>query len=245
MNNKDIYDKYLDTQYSSVEKTDFNNKGDVAELLKRNFPPISHNFKDFFDSKVGKKSKILDLGCGWGRFIFFLKSLNYTNVTGLDMSPQEIDLCKDMFPAYKFIESDIFSYIKNTKDKYDLIYLSHVLEHIPKKRLFELLMGLKKILTNKGVIIVIVPNSSAYFNSLVGRYADITHEIGFTDKSMKQLVTLAGFNKITIENYYGVGNFFLNMLRFFFIRIFEISIQIMGYDKQEIYTPSMIAIFEK
>jgi len=97
-----------------------------------------------FHKRVDKKSKILDLGCGYGSFLYFLKTNGYQNVTGIDLSAEEINICKKYFKSYHFYEEDILNFIKITNEKFDVIYLSHVLEHIKKENLFNFLRERKK-----------------------------------------------------------------------------------------------------
>lgn len=245
MDKEKIFDSYLTNQYSKSEKVNFDNEQEVLVLLKKNKSPLDYNLKSFFESKIDKKSKILDLGCGYGSFLYFIQSLNYMNVTGLDISTEELAVCKRIFKSYNFIQNDIFKYMDNTIEKFDVIYLSHVLEHIAKDKLFEFFDGIKKILNDDGYLIIIIPNSGAYFNSGVARYVDITHEIGFTDKSLRQALILAGFRNIEVKNFYGVGNFLLNILRKIMLFFFEIFIQVLGYEKQDVYTQSLLAVIKK
>lgn len=245
MDNKEIFDNYLSTHYSKCEKTNFNNDEEVLKLLNKNKLPIDHNLQALFESKIDKNSKILDLGCGYGSFLYFLKMHGYKDVVGVDISGEEIALCNRFFESYKLSKIDIFDYIGATKEKFDVIYLSHVLEHIKKEQLLGFLETVKNLLNETGFFIIVVPNNASYFNSTANRYGDLTHEIGFTDKSLRQALTLADFRHIEIRNYFGVGNFLLNIARKVSLFFFEILIQIMGYEKQEIYTPSILVIAQK
>jgi len=166
-------------------------------------------------------------------------------VTGIDISTEEIAICKKLFKTYEFYHEDIFAYIQNTKERFDVLYLSHVLEHIDKKQLFEFLEGANNILNDNGFFILVVPNSAAYFNSAANRYGDLTHEVGFTDKSLRQALMVTKFDNIKIKNYFGVGNFWLNIVRKVALFLFELFIQILGYEKQEIHTPSILVIARK
>ncbi|MCX7704381.1 MAG: class I SAM-dependent methyltransferase [Planctomycetota bacterium] len=38
-----------------------------------------------------KNAKILELGCGYGAFLLFLKQQGYTNLIGVDISPQQVE----------------------------------------------------------------------------------------------------------------------------------------------------------
>lgn len=245
MDNKRIFDNYLTNHYSNCEKTDFSDEEQVLTLLKRNKPPLDHNLGRLFEMKISKEGKVLDLGCGYGSFLFFLQSHGYRNVTGVDISTEEITVCKKLFISYTFHQADIYDYIRSTDEKFDVVYLSHVLEHVKKEDLFGFLEGIRDILTDDGFLIIVVPNCAAYFNSAAGRYGDITHEIGFTDLSMRQTLMVTGFKNVIVKNFYGVGNLWLNILRKMTLFSFEIFIQILGYDKQSVHTPSLLAIVKK
>jgi len=245
MDNKKIFDNYLTGHYSKCEKTNFNSEEEVLTLLKRNKAPIDYNLKQFFEARIDKKNNILDLGCGYGSFLYFLQSHRYENVTGVDISTEEVRICKKLFKTYQFHQEDIFEYVYNTKEKFDVIYLSHVLEHVKKDQIFEFLQDVKNILTDDGYFIIVVPNSAAYFNAAANRYGDLTHEIGFTEISLSQLLMVAEFSDIEIRNYFGVGNVILNVLRKATLFVFEILIQILGYEKQNTYTPSILVIVRK
>ena len=238
MDNKKIFDNYLTGHYSNSEE-------EVLTLLKRNKAPIDYNLKQFFEARIDKKNNILDLGCGYGSFLYFLQSHRYENVTGVDISTEEVRICKKLFKTYQFHQEDIFEYVYNTKEKFDVIYLSHVLEHVKKDQIFEFLQDVKNILTDDGYFIIVVPNSAAYFNAAANRYGDLTHEIGFTEISLSQLLMVAEFSDIEIRNYFGVGNVILNVLRKATLFVFEILIQILGYEKQNTYTPSILVIVRK
>lgn len=243
MNNNDVFDNYLTNQYSISEKTNFSDQEQLTKLFKKNSDVLSKNFSHFFKKNISREGKILDLGCGYGNFLYYLKSLGYTNVTGLDISSEEIAICRKNFLSFSLIKSDIFEYIKNSNEKFDVIYLSHVLEHISKDKLNDLLQGFKKILNRGGFIIIVIPNCAAYFNATVSRYADITHEIGFVDKSLRQLFIVNGFENedIVIKNYLGAVNPMVKLVRNILLVIFESFIQILGYEKQAVYTSSIVA----
>lgn len=245
MDNKRIFENYLTDHYANSEKTNFNKQDEIRLLLEKNKLPLDYNLKSFFSKNVSKKSNILDLGCGYGSFLYFLKSHQYQNVTGVDISSEELGVCRDFFTSYTFHQADIFEFIRSTAEKFDVIYLSHVLEHIKKDQLFDFLEGVKNILQDDGYFVIVAPNSSAYFNAAANRYGDLTHELGFTELSLRQLFMVAKFKRIEVRNFFGVGTFWLNIVRKITLFIFEIFLQILGYDKQRIYTPSVLSIVRK
>ncbi len=120
-----------------------------------------------------------------------------------------------------------------------------MIEHIKKEDLFVFLEGVKRILNDQGIFVIVAPNSAAYFNAAANRYGDLTHEIGFTELSLRQVLTVSGYNKIEAKNFYGVGKPILRFTRRSALLLFELFVQILGYDKQKIHTPSILVIAKK
>jgi len=70
-------------------------------------------------------------------------------------------------------------------------------------------------LKNDGIIIIQVPNMQSPDPAL-HRYNDMTHEIGFTEHSLKQLLMLAGFSEIKFYPYeLIIGWNLINIIRIF------------------------------
>ncbi len=134
-------------------------------------------------------------------------------MTGVDLSTQEISMCKRLFTSYNFVREDILNFVSLTDKKFDVVYLSHVIEHIKKEDLFVFLDSVKKILNDQGIFVIIAPNSAAYFNAAANRYGDLTHEIGLTELSLRQVLTVCGFSHIEAKNFYGTGKPLLRFLR--------------------------------
>ena len=245
MNSRKIYENYLTVHYTGCESTHFDNPDEVQRLLQRNKLVLDHNLGSFFESKVKKTDEILDLGCGYGSFLNFLEFHGYTKATGVDLSREEIKFCRQRFSKYQYSVADITRFVEKTQKKYKIIYLSHVLEHIPRMQTIKLLTGIKKIMADDAYLIVISPNSSAYFNSMATRYGDMTHETGFTNNSLHQLFNVLKFSEVQVLNYYGAGNSLINVPRILALNIFEMFIQLLGYDKQNVYTPSLLLIAKK
>ena len=103
-----------------------------------------------------KDAHILDLGCGPGYFLDMMKEREYTNVTGVTLSPGDIKLCESKGHRVKPYD---LSFLPQ-KDGYydesvDFIFLRHALEHSPYP-IFSL-MEYNRILRQGGKIYIEVP----------------------------------------------------------------------------------------
>lgn len=58
--------------------------------------------KELMDTHIPKESKVLDAGCGYGRW-----SENFDNYTGIDISPDFIDMAKSKYPDKTFLVADL------------------------------------------------------------------------------------------------------------------------------------------
>ncbi len=111
----------------------------------------------------GKKTRILDLGCGNGSFSNILSKLGY-DVVGVEESASGIAIAKQNYPNCQFIQGSIYELanLKLTND-FDAIISIEVIEHLfnPKA----LLQSVKQYLKPEGRFIVTTPYHG-YFKNL-------------------------------------------------------------------------------
>lgn len=104
---------------------------------------------DFIDS-VPNDTQVLDYGCGDGRLLKMLD--RKVCVTGVDANESLVDINrKNGFNCLTVSE------FGKTTQKYDLIILSHVIEHFDHEQLYSLLNSLLLRLRNNGKLIVFSP----------------------------------------------------------------------------------------
>jgi cyclopropane fatty-acyl-phospholipid synthase-like methyltransferase len=145
-------------------------------------------------------ARILEIGCGVGYFLHFLKLKGYLNIRGIDLSPQMIGVCKANLSDIHAEVADAFPYLRSHEGKFDAIVANDVLEHIPKDRMIDLITGVYNALTVHGRFLVKVPNLGNPF-AIRLRYTDFTHEVGFTEHSLSQVLWLGGFRTINILSF--------------------------------------------
>lgn len=101
--------------------------------------------------------KLLDAGCGDGRFCYELKNENI-NIMGLDYSDKALAFAKAFNPSIKFLQGDL-SNLPFEKE-FDVITLLEVLEHIPLDKVERVRDCLWRALKDNGKIIVSVPSTN-------------------------------------------------------------------------------------
>lgn len=106
-------------------------------------------------SCIKKKEKVLDAGCGNGRYYAPL-SKKEVEYIGIDNSENLIKLAKNKYPGINFKIGDILD-LPFPENSFDKIISIAVLHHIPSKKLkIQFLKELKRVLKNDGVIILTV-----------------------------------------------------------------------------------------
>ncbi len=97
---------------------------DVLEGQKTGFFYDQKNNREYV-SKIVKNKSVLDLCCYTGSFSIMAKSFGAKDVLGLDTSQKAIDIAKKNALLNKlsidFVKEDVEEFIKNEKNKYDVI----------------------------------------------------------------------------------------------------------------------------
>ena len=134
-----------------------------------------------------------------GEFLWFLQQLGYTNLHGVDVSPQQIEAAKSI--GVENVEvADALEYLRRYPNTYALINAQSFLEHLTRDELLRVMDATVKALLPGGLLLAVVPNSKSLFSARV-RYADLTHELSFTPESVVQLCNLAGLEVVTIREH--------------------------------------------
>jgi 2-polyprenyl-3-methyl-5-hydroxy-6-metoxy-1,4-benzoquinol methylase len=148
--------------------------------------------------KLFLRKKILDYGCGWGVFLKNIKKSK--SLTGIELRKECISFIKKNIKKI-FVTNNL----RNLNgQKYDIITMFHVLEHMPHQ--VEILKSLKEKLSRHGKIIIEVPCANDFLISLdIEDFKKFTfwseHLVLHTEKSLRQVLKKAGYKKIQITYY--------------------------------------------
>ncbi len=199
-----------------------------------NFQVIINHFcnRNYSQYLPKKNSNILEIGCGKGYTLKWLDNKGYYNITGVDLSPDDVEFANNHIEKKVVIKDDIKNFLKDKNNYYDCIIAKAILEHIKKEQIDDLLKLVLNSLKINGRIIIVVPNMD-WIMSGHERYMDLTHEVGFTKESLGQLLRLY-FCDVTISPAKTVNSksFFSNIRNFiikpFVTKIFRIFLSFLG-----------------
>jgi SAM-dependent methyltransferase len=158
-----------------------------------------------------KDASILDIGCGYGEFLYFLQRMGYSNTQGIDLNRQQVEVGSSL-GVLNIHCGDIRKFLVEADRSFDLISAIDVLEHIPKDEVLELLDLVHKALSPGGTFLCQVPNLAAFYTPLF--YMDFSHETPFTAASLKQALQIAGFANIKVSSMGPIINGAKSAIRF-------------------------------
>jgi len=170
-------------------------KGILKKLSKWHEP-----FFQYFHKKL--KIKLLDVGCGDGRFIKHCREIGF-EVWGIDFDKRSIETIKRNFrieTVFPLSLEEFYEYAQKKNLKFDVITFFEVLEHQDNPRNF--LEMVKDILNEKGWIAGSVPNRERLFAEIDWKYfhGDYPphHFLRFSKNSLKNILKIIGFSTVEV-----------------------------------------------
>lgn len=142
-----------------------------------------------------RAAPVLDMGCGAGGLLCLLSELGYTDLTGVDLSAEQLQLARRRCPHATLLQGDVRAVLASNAERFGLVVGFDVIEHFRKQEILPLFNLAVKALRPGGRIIVQTPNADSPWMGSVA-YGDFTHEWFFTPTSLSdlwRLVGLAGF----------------------------------------------------
>lgn len=141
---------------------------------------------------VDRQAAVLDLGCGHGALLHFAREAGYTNLRGVDGSPQQVEAAQRL-GIEGVVQGDLRDILASQADaSLDVVVAFDVIEHFTRDELLPFVDQVYRVLKPGGRWIIHVPNGESPFGGRM-RYWDLTHELAFTRTSLAQLLLSSGF----------------------------------------------------
>jgi len=149
--------------------------------------------KEHFPSD--RSASILDLGCGHGALVYFLRQAGYRNIVGVDVSPEQVAEASRL-GIEGVCEGNLLETLRNLPDhSQDIVIAFDVIEHFTKDELLPFVDEVFRVLKPGGRWLIHAPNGESPFVGTI-RYGDMTHEQAFTRGSLSQLLLSSGFLRL-------------------------------------------------
>lgn len=156
----------------------------------------------YFSSLINKNDVILDYGAGVG-FLSELLLENGFSVKCLDSSYDSIQLLNNKLKKHKnFLGAIDLKGCKKSNEKYDVIFVIEVIEHLDDVFLNEMLENIASLLNKNGKVIFTTPNNEKLEDSYIYTpFSDVVfhrwqHVRSWTSKSLKDKLIGAGFSSV-------------------------------------------------
>lgn len=204
------------------EKIQKNNYFEFRNISEKNYE--NAKLPLWIQNEIDEKDlNILDYGCGFGQNLVALKNLGYTNIFGVDIELSAIKYCVER--GYNVKELNLSNLINPFSIRFDIIILSHVIEHIPKSEIIKTLAFIKnEFLAKDGKLLIAVPNAQSN-TGCYWAYEDWTHTTLFTSGSLYYVLKAAGFEKIEfldIDCTLGSSRI-KSIIRKFFLKLYKLN----------------------
>ena len=238
------YRKVIYRKYSS---THLNKEGLKTSSIS------AESRKKVYDNDFGvhlpedKRSSVLEIGCGNGELMLWLRDKSYFDVKGIDLSPECVDNCREKKLNVEWQSAEAF--LVDKRDAFDTIIAVDVLEHLTKDEAVIFLDLAHKALKNLGKLIIRTPNADALHPHFM--YGDFSHELFLNNASAKQLFAAVGFHWLQVEpGFIVVNGFFKKTLHSFAKMLVSIRVKTMLFasgipSRDLIYAPNLVLVAEK
>lgn len=141
--------------------------------------------------RLGRDARIADLGSGLSPFLYHCRDQGFTNLYALE--PSE-DICRYLeaqgITVYPTILEDFVE--RRDLPRFDVMLFSHALEHIGEPEV--VLRGLRRLLTDRGVLLVVVP-----YQDHLRPFTAGLHLHFFNEGSLKLLLKGCGYEAVSVQ----------------------------------------------
>lgn len=191
---------------------------------------------------LDKDAPILDVACGEGALLAFLQNRGYTNLSGFDLSPENVAICHQRALTFVRQHNALCLSQLQPSDEFDAIFCLDIIEHLDKEEAVPFLRQAHSRLKNGGALVLQTPNMGSVVG-LFHRYIDLTHQFALTEVSLLSLLLTAGFppDGITIRPAWNATTP-LGYLREAYLRMLHLAVYLSeGRSRPRIPTKNLLA----
>jgi 2-polyprenyl-3-methyl-5-hydroxy-6-metoxy-1,4-benzoquinol methylase len=172
---------YRDRVYASYFTTTFSTANEVSDAAyRRSARALRQIILPWIPGD--RSASLLDVACGVGFTVEMLREEGYSNVTGIDLSPEQVHLARRRGLPVR--QEDVFEHLDGKPSAYDVILAFDFLEHLHRDELIRFLDLTREALRPGGRLLVKTPNANSPLATRM-RWLDLTHENIFTDRSLR------------------------------------------------------------
>jgi 2-polyprenyl-3-methyl-5-hydroxy-6-metoxy-1,4-benzoquinol methylase len=140
-----------------------------------------------------KESRMVDLACGHGSFLWWLGQAGFKNVSGIDSSKEQVEAARGAGLSVQ--EFDVMAWLENEPaGQVDVLFAMDFIEHISKDDFMRFLRLSHRLLKPGGRVILRYPNGDSPFVGL-NLFNDITHVWTYTTNCLSTLAKMHGFRQ--------------------------------------------------
>lgn len=185
MKYRDIWNlKYSENQQNQISPP-------TQEEIARYIKVYSYYLRNWLPKN--KEQLILEVACGSGNFMSLLKFKGYSQIQGIDNSPQQIKFSKQQ--GFEAIQTNALEFLNNTSLTYQTIIALDFIEHLTKDEAMQYLESAFQRIEPGGRIILQTPNGESPWVGSVF-HGDLTHEVCYTPHLLEKMLRHAGFENI-------------------------------------------------
>lgn len=182
----------LGKYYKSEDyQSHYNRKKTLLNFIYNTVKRRSFKRKESLFKSGNSPKSILDIGAGTGEFLLYCQNQNHI-ITGTEPNDEAREVARQNgIILHESIDEIV-------DQKYDVITMWHVLEHVP--NLFDCLNQLKSMLKEDGKILIAVPNfksyDAEYYKEYWAAYDVPRHLWHFSQKSIQNLFSSMNMNLV-------------------------------------------------
>ena len=202
----DFLEKFYKSDQNSMEQNITNQTDeDTLQFIlnqEKEFPNSTLDAKKIINNitNITNKKIFLDVGAGYGFFSKEAKKANF-DVTALELNDNVRKIFK-LLNGFEALNKNFNEeFVEENKEKFDIVLLSQVLEHIPIE--FNPIKNIYNLLKTGGICVIAVPHFGSTFSMLQGKkdmfITPPEHLNFFSKKALTLIFKKFGFKLLKIE----------------------------------------------